>query len=746
VNIRVASIVAVACVSFLACNHADARPANKRALLVGINDYSVTRGMRPKVSTSARDWPNLKGAVNDVRAMEEMLVLVYGFDRRNIVTLTDHAATREAILGALERHLVKPAAEGDVVFFYFAGHGSQVPNSLSDEKDRHDESLVPADSRAGARDIRDKELRSFFNRILDRGARLTVMLDNCHSGSGARGLTTGAVARGIDPEPRDIADRTDYGARPENRGALILSATEDFDKAWETRDDEGKWHGTFSWAWMRAMRDASTNESAGDTFLRAHARMTAETPFQEPVLGGNESAQRAPFLGTRIDRDDDRIRVAVERVQSDGIVRLQGGWANGLAVGTELSLANDPQSSARLIVIAIHGLGESSARVHSGRAEGIRSGALLEVVSWVAPPGKALRVVIPRVAGDLGAVTALARSIHDAARQRNVLWVSDPIEDTPTHVLRRGVREWELLGGRGVERLASDADAVAAVTKLGAGSSLFVQLPASADIATGVGITQADGIELTDRTDDADYILVGRYSGRRVSYAWMRPGVKAADRRKTGLPLQTAWVIDDAPLELRDAILRLRKVHAWQRLESPPEARSPYRLGMLRDRNKEWAIESIVGDEKYDLFLRVASPVPARVPQRHVYVFVIDSHGKSVLLLPKHGSVENRFPLSTSSPPTEIALGETAAFFGAPPYGIDTYVLLTTDEPLANPWVLQWDGVRSGGTQPLGPLDEILQLTVDPNRGKPIVTPRNWSIERVMLESVPPRVPAKGPR
>src|SRR5205085_10114581 len=134
----------------------------------------------------------------------------YGFDRHDTITWTDQAATRAAIFHSIENHLESGAAKDDVLLFYFAGHGSQVRNSESDERDKLDESIVPADSRAGAPDIRDKELRVLFNRILDRGARLTVILDNCHSGSGARGLPSGAQARGVQADLRDVADGTRY--------------------------------------------------------------------------------------------------------------------------------------------------------------------------------------------------------------------------------------------------------------------------------------------------------------------------------------------------------------------------------------------------------------------------------------------------------------------------------------------------------------------------------------------------------
>ena len=75
-----------------------------------------------------------------------------------------------------------------------------------------------------------------------------------------------------------------------------------------------------------------------------------------------------------------------------------------------------------------------------------------------------------------------------------------------------------------------------------------------------------------------------------------------------------------------------------------------------------------------------------------------------------------------------------------PPYGVDTYFLLTTAEPIADPWVLQWDGIR--GERPRGrtALERLLAATSSATRSPTsIVTPVEWSIERVIVESVAPR-------
>ncbi|HYO76112.1 MAG TPA: caspase family protein [Thermoanaerobaculia bacterium] len=719
--------------------------ATRRALLIGIDDYTASRLPKAKATAPQRDWPNLKGGVNDVEAMKEMLVLLYGFDARDIVTLVDQHATRAAILGNIERHLVARAAAGDTLLFYYAGHGSQVANSKSAEPDKLDESIVPADSRAGAADIRDKELRRIFNRILDRGARLSVILDACHSGSGARGLATGARPRGVSVDTRDVADGSDGGPAPEERGALVVAATQDFDPAWETRDDRGRFHGAFSWAWLRAMRDSAPGESATETFLRAHARLRGETPYQEPVLAGNESARRRPFLGARSDRRGDRAVVAIRSVRSDGTVVLQGGWANGLAVGSELRLLGATSAPVRLKITAMTGLGQSEARIVTGHrmtSQAVRSGALLEVIGWAAPPARPLRVWMPRIANNAPQIAAIGRALSKAAARKGIRWVRDPIDVTPTHLLRRSPAGWELLGARTVVQLG--ADATAAIAKIPAGSSLFVQLPAPSSLIGTMAVgprSEHEGVAPVGRAEEADYVLAGRFTGGTLSYAWVRPSVRGTDRRKSGLPLRTQWMAADTATatSFQNSVLQLRKIHAWHQLESPAESRAPYRLALRRQRDDALVQSEVTGETRYALALRTASAAPPpRAQQRYYYAFVIDSHGKGILLFPQFGSVENRFPLSTAAPPpAEIALAPAGTFEVEPPYGVDTYFLLSTDEPLPNPAILDWDGVR-GTRQSASPLEELLLLTASGRRSVRVVTPATWSLERVVIESVPP--------
>jgi uncharacterized caspase-like protein len=724
------SILFAACAT-LAALRLEAAP-HRRALLVGINDYTASSLARSQAPPApGRDWPTLGGAVNDVNTMRDMLVALYGFDRNDIITLTDQAATRDAILGTIQQRLVNAAAKDDVILFYYAGHGSQVRNSQSDERDKLDESLVPADSRAGAADIRDKELRILFNRILDRGARLTVILDNCHSSSGARGLATSRQPRGVKPDLRDVADGVTV-PRPESRGALVLAAAQDTDVAWETRDRDGKFHGVFSWAWMRAMRDAAAGEPAMETFLRAQARMRVETPYQQPTIAGTTATRTAPFLGTRSDRRGDRVVVAVRKVRSDGTVVIEGGWANGLSVGTELRA-----SAARLTVTALRGVTECEARLQSGTMP--QTGALLEVAAWAAPPVRPLRIWTSRSPHTMKDIATTARSLSSEAAQHGVRWITDPIDVTPSHLLRWNGSEWELLTEGSTEHLGQNAAAIAAMARLSHGSTLFVQFPAPGALVDSIA---AEGVEQAASPEEADYVLTGRFTAHRLSYAWVRPSVKKADRGKTGLPLRTAWLAEgennsrlrDTAPTLHTALLTLRRIHGWQLIESPPSDRFPYQLAARRARDGMLVTDggAIIGGEKYEPVLRVLSqPLPAHIPKRYLYAFVVDSNGKSTLLFPPPtaGSVENRFQPTE----TEIALGEPSAFAASPPYGVDTYFLLTTEEPLPNPSILEWDGVRA--PEALTPLEQLL---LQPTRAIGAAVPTKWSIIRTTFESLAP--------
>lgn len=146
--------------------------ANK-ALLVGIN-YPGTKF-------------ELRGCVNDVTGMSELLTSQFGFtDPKNKRMLVDASATTQNILERLE-WLVDGSQPGDVLFFHYSGHGSQVINQdYNDpgfEIDGLDEIICPIDLDWRDKIIRDDDLKRIFDKV-PSGVNLTVILDCCHSGGG----------------------------------------------------------------------------------------------------------------------------------------------------------------------------------------------------------------------------------------------------------------------------------------------------------------------------------------------------------------------------------------------------------------------------------------------------------------------------------------------------------------------------------------------------------------------------------
>ncbi|MBW4451777.1 MAG: caspase family protein [Nostoc indistinguendum CM1-VF10] len=100
----------------------------KLALLIGINQY-------PKISA-------LSGCLTDVELQRELLIHRFGFQRSDILTLTEEQASRGFIEAAFLDHLGKQAKPGDLVVFHFSGYGSRV--KLETSPDRIQNALVTA--------------------------------------------------------------------------------------------------------------------------------------------------------------------------------------------------------------------------------------------------------------------------------------------------------------------------------------------------------------------------------------------------------------------------------------------------------------------------------------------------------------------------------------------------------------------------------------------------------------------------
>lgn len=151
----------------------------RRALLVGINDY--------------RGISDLRGCINDVTNMRDVLRNYLGFTNTEIRVATDARATKAGILSRLD-WLVKGAKAGDFLVFHYSGHGSQIRDRDGDElEDGMDELICPQDFDWDGTYITDDDLHERFS-ALPKGVLLEVFLDSCHSGTGLRDVDFGRPA------------------------------------------------------------------------------------------------------------------------------------------------------------------------------------------------------------------------------------------------------------------------------------------------------------------------------------------------------------------------------------------------------------------------------------------------------------------------------------------------------------------------------------------------------------------------
>ena len=150
---------------------------------------------------------------------------------------------------------------------------------------------------------------------------------------------------------------------------------------------------------------------------------------------------------------------------------------------------------------------------------------------------------------------------------------------------------------------------------------------------------------------------------------------------------------------------------------------------------------TVVEGDTFGLVLRADGKITASTPRRWVYVLAIECSGEGVLLYPRSG--EGNF-LPEKAPganawPAEIDLGGKSGTFSiGSPFGVDTYVLLTTGDQIADLSAFSFSGVLQatrGGPQ--SPLAQLLGNASANARGVNPSVPVNWSVQYMPIRSVP---------
>lgn len=157
----------------------------KYALLIGIDDYPENA---------------LRGAVNDVQALEQTLVNLWNFQATHIKTLLNQASTRKAILREINA-LYEISKPNDYIFIYFSGHGTSAHDYLGIWRSasqsnkglkvlENSGALVPyAQTLPEIQEslvIGKTDLKPLFQKFDEGGREIFVIVDACYSGSAFR--------------------------------------------------------------------------------------------------------------------------------------------------------------------------------------------------------------------------------------------------------------------------------------------------------------------------------------------------------------------------------------------------------------------------------------------------------------------------------------------------------------------------------------------------------------------------------
>jgi len=165
--------------------------------------------------------------------MRQLLIEKFGYvdSPTTMVMLTDDQQdpwkkpTKANMITAMN-WLTSELAPGDSAFFHYSGHGSQVLDTNGDEEDGLDETICPADFKTAGH-IVDDDIHDILVKKIPYGARLTAVMDCCHSGTGMDlpyvYTTKGLSATSTHPTLMSFFGRhKKYQATKESAGDVIL--------------------------------------------------------------------------------------------------------------------------------------------------------------------------------------------------------------------------------------------------------------------------------------------------------------------------------------------------------------------------------------------------------------------------------------------------------------------------------------------------------------------------------------------
>ncbi|KAI1157745.1 caspase domain-containing protein [Nemania serpens] len=340
------------------------------ALLVGIDDYP-TEWAAP-LDSCARDVTEIKKCLENISTVTLDTTILVAAAENNTAGSPNPSMHLEGrpsydnIASALCQIIMR-ANEGDSVYIHYSGHGTRVPPNRSPYSNHNVGDLawvVLQDSRI--RYFHGIHLAQQIKRMVEKGLRVTLVLDCCHAGSVMRddddsavryleynvavdaafppvpdkeeGTSNHSSATGPLPEPhpgtyREVSMYPNWMIDP--KGFYVIAACGPHEIARHYPLKSAVQYGALSYFLIEALRDSSSGTFLGqfdDIYQRLRIRFLQSFSEQNPMWYGNKhqelfgaaSQHRGPLYPV-IQKGEDHFQ-------------LEGGQAHGICVGDKLEL------------------------------------------------------------------------------------------------------------------------------------------------------------------------------------------------------------------------------------------------------------------------------------------------------------------------------------------------------------------------------------------------------------------------
>ncbi len=293
--------------------------ARKIALLVGAGDSPA----------SFRTPLQYEKGLNLMRTT----LLKQGFSDDDIRSVSGTDATLAGIRNALES-LLNQTNDGDIVVFYFYGHGVQVTDDNEDEPDKLDEALLPFDGMVKSETeyqhlLIDDEVAGWITRLRKKSGtagQILLIVEACHSGSSSRGLKTNTVNSRYNmtlpgEEDEDLAPFVAFYSSMPHQSSLELKV------------EGGERIGLLTWAFCKAMLQTNEKSTYRGLFEQTSLYVQSLSYKQTPQI---EGAKDMLVFGGAVVPPPPYFRSIT--MISDRELLLPAGLIQGLRAGSKVVL------------------------------------------------------------------------------------------------------------------------------------------------------------------------------------------------------------------------------------------------------------------------------------------------------------------------------------------------------------------------------------------------------------------------